>query len=91
MLPDALPLTLGQLAYTLGGEPEFGAYLRQALDHGAYFTGAFAAILDAFAEVRNSATHGSAIDRAVVIQWRDRLLGVGSESVLTKLAEVRLK
>lgn len=91
VLPEALPLTLGQISYALGGEPVFGVYLREVLENGAYFTGEFAVILDAFAEARNSAAHGSAIDRAVVIQWRDRLLGVGTDSVMTKLADVRIK
>jgi hypothetical protein len=89
LLPDALPLTLGQLAYALGGEPDLGDHLRRALDHGAFFTGEFAVILNDFADARNPAAHGSTLDRALVLQWRDRMLGVGSESIMTRLAAVR--
>ena len=91
LLPDALPLTLGQLAYVLGGEPDLGDYLRRVLEQGAFFTGEFAAVLDAFAEARNPAAHGEVVDRAVVGQWRDRMLGVGAESVVGKLASVRMR
>ncbi|MBL0171939.1 MAG: hypothetical protein IPP90_14705 [Gemmatimonadaceae bacterium] len=91
LLPEALPLSLGQLAFVLGGEPALGEHLRRVLEEGAYFTGAFAAVLDAFADVRNSAAHGGVIDRAVVGHWRDRMLGVGMESVVTRLAAVRVR
>lgn len=91
MLPEALPLTLRQLSYALGGEPAFGDYLRNALEHGAFFTGEFAVILDNFADARNPAAHGGIVDRAEVVRWRDRLLGVGSESVMTRLAAVGLR
>ena len=89
LLPDALPLTLRQLAYVLGGEAELGDHLRRVLEHGAFFTGEFPVVLDAFADARNPAAHGDTIDREVVMHWRNRLLGVGSDSVMTRLAGVR--
>ena len=55
----------------------------------AFSTGEFAAVLDAFADARNPAAHGEVVDRAVVGQWRDRMLGVGVESVVATLAAVR--
>ena len=91
MLPDALPLTLGQIAYVLGGEPALGEHLRRVLEHGAFFTGEFAVVLDAFAQARNPAAHGDTISRDKVVQWRDRLLGVGADSVIRRLAEVRVR
>jgi hypothetical protein len=91
LLPDALPLTLGQLAYTLGGERAFGDYLRSALRDGAWFTGEFAAFIDEFATVRNSAAHGAAVGREEVGRWRGRMLGVGGESVVGRLALVGLR
>ena len=88
LLSDALPLTLGQLSYILGGEPALGDYLRTTLADGAWFTGAFAAIIDEFASVRNPAAHGETVDRATVVMWRNRLLGVGCDCVIGRLALV---
>jgi len=88
ILSEALPLTLGQLSYILGGEPAFGEYLRSALTDGAWFTNEFAAVIDRFAEARNPAAHGAAVDRATVVLWRNRLLGVGSDCVIGRLALV---
>jgi hypothetical protein len=89
LLPDALPLTLGQLARALGGEPELGDHLRRVLSDGAWFTGEFAVTIDGFAaEARNPAAHGETVPRADVQRWRDRLLGVGGESVMCRLAKV---
>ncbi len=91
LLPGALPLTLGEIAFVLGGEPALGQYLRKVLENGAWFTGDFATVIDAFADARNPAAHGSALDRETVVMWRNRLLGVGAESVVGKLATVRLR
>jgi hypothetical protein len=89
-LPEALPLTLGQLARTVGGERTLGAWLRQVLDDGAWLTNECAVALDAFAsEARNRAAHGETVPREVVLRWRDRLLGVGCEGLLVRLATVR--
>lgn len=59
------------------------------LDGGTYLTGEFAVVLDEFAQARNPAAHGGTVERAVVAMWRDRLLGVGAHSVITRLAGVR--
>ena len=88
LLSEALPLTLGQISYILGGEPAFGEHLRSALTDGAWFTNEFAAVIDQFAEARNPAAHGEAVDRATVVAWRNRLLGVGSDCVIGRLALV---
>lgn len=90
MLPDCQPLTLGQLARRLGGEPELGDHLRRVLGDGAWFTQEFAVIIDGFAdEARNPAAHGEPVAREVVLRWRNRLLGVGGESIVTRLARVQ--
>ena len=90
-LPNALPLTLGQIAYVLGGEPDLGVHLRRVLEQGAFFTGEFAAFIDAFADARNPAAHGDNVDRATAITWRDQLLGVGSAGFIARLAAVRAR
>jgi hypothetical protein len=91
ILPDGLPLSLGALSYALGGEEHLGRHLRSVLDNGAWFTAEFAAFLDQFAKARNNSAHGSCIEQEAVIMWRDRLLGVGCESVMGKLALVRVR
>ena len=92
LLPDALPLTLRQLSFALGGEPALGAHLRKALHEGGWFTNEYAAVLDAFAEeARNPAAHGEVVSRETVIRWRDQLLGVGAEGTLVRLARVKLR
>jgi hypothetical protein len=91
LLPAALPLTLGQIGYALGGEPALGEYLRKALQLGAWFTSDFAAFADGFAEARNPAAHGDTVLRETVVQWRNRLLGVGAEGIVGKLAAVTRK
>ena len=45
ILPDALPLSLGALAYALGGEEQLGRHLRSVLNDGAWFTAEFAAFV----------------------------------------------
>ena len=91
LLPDALPLTLGQIAYALGGERALADYLRATLRDGAWLTGEFAVSMDEFARVRNPAAHGGAVRREEVVGWRARMLGVGSEGVTGRLASVSLK
>ena len=91
LLPEALPLTLGQIGFALGGEIDLGTYLRRVVENGAWFTGAFPAIIDEFAVARNPAAHGEWVERETVIGWRNRMLGVGVDSVIGRLAAVRAK
>lgn len=89
-LPEALPLSLGPLARILGGERDLGDHLRQVLSDGAWFTNELAVILDRFAiEARNPASHGDVVARETIIRWRNRLLGVGGESVIGRVARVQ--
>ncbi|HYW32889.1 MAG TPA: hypothetical protein VE869_15420 [Gemmatimonas sp.] len=90
LLPGALPLTLGQIAFALGGEPAFADHIQKVLTDGNWLRGEFAVILDAFVEeARNPASHGASLPREVVVRWRNRLLGVGHESLVTRLAKVQ--
>ncbi len=89
-LPEELPLTLGKLARVLGGERDLAGHLCKVLKDGAWFTREFAVILDNFtSEVRNPASHGEVVSRETIVRWRNRLLGVGAESVMCRLAKVR--
>ena len=90
LLPDALPLSLGPLARVLGGERELGDHLRHVLTDGAWFTNELAVILDNFThEARNPSAHAGKVSRETIMRWRNRLLGVGSESVVGRLAKVQ--
>ncbi len=92
LLPDDLPLTLGQLARTLGGERDLATHLCRVLNDGKWITGEYAVILDNFtSEARNPATHGDAVSRETIVRWRNRMLGVGGESVMCRLAKVQPK
>ena len=66
--------------------------MRNVVEHGGWFTGAFPVMLDAFAEVRNAAAHGGKrIDRRQATEWRDRILGVGSIGEIVEVTKVRVK
>jgi hypothetical protein len=84
-------LSLRQLARVMTGERALAAALTTALVESRWFLTQLPAILDAFADVRNPAAHGSRIDRADATEWRDRILGVGCEGVLVQLAKVRVR
>ncbi len=91
-LPEALPLTLRQLAFALGSERELADYLCTTLHDGAWLTRECAAILDQFAaEARNPASHGESVPRDVALRWRNQLLGVGCDGALVRLAKVTRK
>lgn len=90
-IPEVLPLTLGTLGRVLGGERELQKTLEAVLNDGAWCTYELAAVLDEFARLRNAASHGERVSRAEVVQWRNRLLGVGCESVIGRLARLRVK
>ncbi len=82
-------LTLGELVRALTGEHELRTALASRLTHAGWFSGELPVILDGFRDVRNRGTHSGRIERAVAQQWRDRMMGVGSEGVLVRLASVR--
>ena len=84
-------LTLGQLARALGGERELQKALTDRMHDGRWLTGDFAVTIDGLREVRNPGAHEARVDRATAVLWRDRLVGVGCEGVLARLAGVRTK
>lgn len=91
-LPDMLPLTLQPLITALAGEQDRSRHLCAVLTDGPWLVAECAATLDAFVEeARNPAAHGNPVSREVVIRWRNRLLGVGCEGLLPRLARIRRK
>jgi hypothetical protein len=85
------PLSLGELARSIGSEMELNKALTAALQHGVWFTGSLPAILDEFREVRNPGAHEARIDRQTATRWRNRLVGVGCVGDFVELARVRLR
>ena len=93
-LPDALPLTLAPLVTALSADRDRIEHLAKVLHDGGWLATTFAAALDQFVEqARNPSSHGGSgiVSRDVVIAWRNRLLGVGCEGLLVRLAAIRRK
>lgn len=88
------PLSIGELARAIGGEHRLIAALQRALtprDPALWFVNVLPRILDAFAEVRNAATHVVRVDRETATRWRERLVGVGCTGDLVELGRVRVR
>lgn len=85
------PLTLGELARVIGGERALNQELAARLEHGSWFANQMPAIIDEFRQVRNDGAHARVIDRATAAYWRARLIGVGCEGELVRLASTMVK
>lgn len=84
-------LSLGQLGAAIGGERALNEALTRVLINGGWFTGAFPALAEDFAQVRNAGTHATRVDRITAQGWRNRLLGVGCTGDFVELARVALR
>jgi hypothetical protein len=82
---------LAEAVKLLTEDGERARAIASAAHNGAWLTGQFPAILDAFRDVRNPGTHSARIDRRTATRWRDQMLGVGSVGHLVELARVRSK
>jgi hypothetical protein len=90
LLPDALPLTLSPLVAGLSDDHQRAQHLTKVFKDGAWLVFEAAAAIAGFAhEARNPAAHGDTVPRAVVLRWRNQLLGVGCDGVLPRLARIR--
>ena len=78
-------LTLGQLAHVLS-DREMHQFITTRGSAAGWLTSSFPSIADRLAEGRNLAAHEArvSLEQATVI--RDRILGVGCEGDLVKLA-----
>ncbi|HYW50916.1 MAG TPA: hypothetical protein VE861_09930 [Gemmatimonadaceae bacterium] len=96
-LPDALPLNLSRLVSALADDRERASHLCRVLRDGRWLVEEFAAAVDRFTnQARNPGAHGDttvreSIARDVVVHWRNRMLGVGCEGLLQRLARVQRK
>ncbi len=90
-LATTKPLTIGQLAHTLGGRSALHRQLRQRLHNGDWFVDTFPKALSDLAEVRNPAVHRSRIDRETATRLRNALVGVGCQGIFVELARVELR
>jgi hypothetical protein len=82
-------LSLQSLIHALGRDEERRKVLVDSLVNGQWLTGPFVAVLGQFREVRNAGIHEKRIDESTARQWRNSLLGVGTEGHLVQLAKVK--
>jgi len=88
--PVQMGLSLGQLARAL--DTDLKRLLReQKLDGGEWLTTNFAKFVEELQKLRNPGAHRSAVDRHSILPLRDRLLGIGSEGIITRLSRIRAK
>jgi hypothetical protein len=90
-LAEHQALSLGELARAIGGERELNEGLAQVVDDARWIRESFPAIVEELAAVRNPGAHSAAIDRATATRWRDRLVGVGCEGDLVRLAKAQVR
>lgn len=89
-LSEHRSLTLGELAHVLSQEQSLSEGLGALLRPSRWFVESLPPIIKAFKDVRNPGAHVSVIDRATATRWRERLIGVGCEGDLVKLAAVKI-
>ena len=82
-------LSCGQLARAL--ETDLRSVVPKYLEQGKVLTEQVRDFLGELAPWRNEGAHAGRVERAVAQPLRDRLLGIGSEGVLTRLSRVRVK
>jgi len=78
-------LTLGQLGRVLTSEGQLARELASRLNDRSFFSGQLPPILLDLASLRNPGTHEARLARAEVQHWRNRLLGIGTEGIITRL------
>jgi hypothetical protein len=90
-LAEHRALSLGELAHVIRGERELNEAIGQVMEEGRWMRESLPAILAEFADARNRAAHAAVVDRATATHWRNRLVGIGCEGDLVRLAKVRVK
>ncbi len=82
--------SLGQLSHIIAGSQEINTALKQRLHEGEWFTASLPPILRMLSDGRNPAAHTGRVSREAATAVRNRVLGIGVESALVRLALVRL-
>ena len=90
-LAERRHLTLGEFARVVGGERTLNTALIQRLDHGAWFTMNFPAIVEEIRRIRNPGAHEERVDRETATRLRNQLVGIGCTGTFNELAKVRAK
>jgi hypothetical protein len=88
---DEGPFTLGALAIIIGEDQGRAELLRRSLENGQWFVASLPPVLRELKDVRNPAAHGEVVDRARIVELRDRLVGVGCKGNLLELAQVQVQ
>lgn len=90
-LAERRALSLHHIVQVLAGDQARAQSLAAVFANGGWFTGAFAAVLDQFRDVRNAGIHELRIDRKTAMLWRNQLLGVGCAGHFVELARVTVR
>lgn len=84
------PLTLGQLAHAMRNEKHLRDAILMSLQAGESFVETLVAVLGEIAPIRNKAAHGELVDRKTALRWRNQMLGIGCEGLISELERARV-
>lgn len=84
-------LGLGELRHALTSSERMAKHVCGRLDDGKWFVEQLSYILGTLAEVRGRAAHSARIQRDEVDDWRNRLMGIGCQGIIARLACIDLK
>lgn len=80
--------SVGQLSRVIAGDRERMDYLATHLTEGRWFTETLPPVLEELAPFRNESAHSARRTREEVLPFRDRIVGVGGERILSALTKV---
>jgi len=78
--------TLVGWARILGSSKQMVEFLGRTLRDGRCLAESLGLVLADFARYRNPAVHESVAGRADAVRWRQRILGIGCEGALARMA-----
>jgi phage terminase large subunit-like protein len=61
-----------------------------SLQAGEPFIETLVAVLGEIAPIRNKAAHGELVDRKTALRWRNQMLGIGCEGLISELERARV-
>ena len=85
--------TIGSIRHLLAHRPEVKRGIEEAFParDATWLTGTLPAELEPLLELRNPAAHDERITRERIASWRQRILGIGCEGLLVRIARIKLE
>lgn len=80
---------LGTLARVIGETEHINQVVKRRLTNGGWVAASLPPLLRDLAELRNPAAHSEAVSREAAARWRDRMLGIGGQSIVGELGGLR--